>query len=105
VQAWLEQPTEELRQKVPVASVPLTAEEWLAQAIVWTGGSLAPDDTPEVPPPKSLCGIACATALQLHHAREQAPYPLKHTIDTGVELLESLSPVFAFVGLVATGES
>jgi hypothetical protein len=104
VQAWLEQPTEELRQKVPVASTPLTAEEWLAQAVLWTGGSLAPPDTPEVPPPQSLCGIACATALQLHHASGQAAYPLKHTIDTGVGLLESLSPIFASAGLVPSLE-
>jgi hypothetical protein len=95
VQAWLDQPTEELRQKVTVVPIPLTAEEWLTQAIAWTGGSLAPPDAPEVPPPQSLCGIACATALQMHHASGRSLFSLEHTIDTGVELLEKLSPSFA----------
>jgi hypothetical protein len=67
-EAWVRNPTEEHRRaamsraqatdmKSPVA--------WAAIAAFWSGGSLAPENLPEVPPAPHLIGCAVAGAVML----------------------------------------
>lgn len=89
VKAWLAQPDELHRQQVSLDGELLSPADWIAQAVIWTGGSLAPDDVPPVPPPRSLYGVACATAVQLHLASGRASYSLEQTIENGWKYFES----------------
>ncbi len=69
--SWLLEPTEPHRaacQKVLMTRSMQDSIDWLLQAIAWTGGSLAPADSPVVVPPEYLPAIAVATALQLDAA-------------------------------------
>lgn len=65
VEQWLANPTETQREIVAqeLTAQPNNAIDWLRQSVAWTGGSLAPANSPKVPPPESLCKVGCATAL------------------------------------------
>ncbi len=88
VQAWLAVPDEAHRREVQLTTELDSPADWIAQAVNWTGGSLAPDDAPPVPPSKSLCGIACATAIQLHLASGRASCSLEQVLDSGLKVLQ-----------------
>lgn len=49
------------RDELPVHS-PDNVTRWIAQAIIFSGGSLGPDDQPPIPPPAHLSGVAIMTA-------------------------------------------
>lgn len=89
VKAWLEQPDEQRRKQLSLDGELVSPADWIAQAVIWTGGSLAPDGVPAVAPPRSLYGVACATAVQLHLASGRSARTLEQTIDNGWKYVES----------------
>lgn len=67
VGSWLASPNEDSRLPVAAELTMLDAERpqyWLLQAIAWSGGSLGPSDTEDVPPPAHLFPLALSIA---HH--------------------------------------
>lgn len=65
-----------------------TAAAWAAAAAGWTSGSLAPDGSPEVPPPPNLAPQAVAVAITLALAIDspRAPQTQPACIQLGVEI-------------------
>jgi pSer/pThr/pTyr-binding forkhead associated (FHA) protein len=66
VNKWLEEPTEEHRREaMKLAEITEfeSAAGWVAGAVFWSGGSIAPPDLPEVPPDESLVAKAVTTSL------------------------------------------
>jgi hypothetical protein len=65
------------------------AYAWFAAAVGYTGGSLAPRDLEEVPPPPHLTALAIAGCLLLLAAKE--PETMAETsrkmIDTGLAMV------------------
>lgn len=66
VKLWLKGPDEKLR-RASMASAEAAEYEgpwaWLAAAVGYTGGSLAPENLPEVPPGPHLTAVAVAASL------------------------------------------
>ena len=55
-------------------------EAWAAVAAFWSGGSMAPEGQPEVPPADNLTGVAVAGAMMLaaaRHGPERGPERLQ----------------------------
>jgi len=70
---WVLEPGEDQRRAAEAAANETKYEgpgSWIAMAAVWSGGSLAPADAPEVPPDERLTGQALASALMIaaYHA-------------------------------------
>jgi Family of unknown function (DUF6931) len=67
-EAWVKEPTDENR-RAAMAKAQATAMDasaaWAAVAAFWSGGSMAPKDLPEVPPPPHLLGVAVSGAITL----------------------------------------
>ncbi len=67
-ETWVRKPTEEHR-RAALASAQATDRKspaaWAAMAAFWSGGSLAPENLPEVPAPPHLLGSAVAGAVML----------------------------------------
>ncbi len=65
---WVRRP-EEANRRAALAAAEATAyrtpEAWAAQAAGWSGGSLAPEGQPVVPPAEHLCGTAVIGAVRL----------------------------------------
>lgn len=89
---WISNPDEALRRAALDAAEALEfdgAYAWFAAAVGYTGGSLAPRDLEEVPPPQHLTAMAIAACLLLLSAKE--PETMAETsrkmIDTGLEMV------------------
>ena len=79
IEAWLRKPDEENR-CVAAEHLPLdlqTEQDWLVQAVVWTGGSMSPYKEQPVPPPNYLTQLACSTALRIATANSDKPRELQ----------------------------
>lgn len=94
VRGWLVQPDEPARQLISLDGEIISPADWIAQAVVWTGGSMAPEGVPPIPPPRTLYGIACATAVQLHLASGRAASSLAQIIENGLKIVERSHVVF-----------
>jgi hypothetical protein len=65
---WVRQPTEEHRRAAMARAQATDLKSpaaWAAVAAFWSGGSLAPENSPEVPAPPHLMGCAVAGAVML----------------------------------------
>ncbi len=96
INSWLKEPAEKYRRshekdlhhlgvKSPIA--------WLGQAIFWSGGSITPEDAPEVNPSPSLFGQAVSGAVQLAALVENAMHSDKlypQFIKLGIKLVEGM---------------
>ena len=74
VDRWSVTPTEDLRRDAEQIAEQIdgrTPAGWLAMAVFWSGGSLAPPECDPVPPPEHLTATGVAAALLL--AAAQAP--------------------------------
>ncbi|WP_039961751.1 DUF6931 family protein [Rhodopirellula europaea] len=71
--AWQTSGDEPDRRKVRdqlAVSSPDNVTRWIAQAIIFSGGSLGPDDQPPIPPPSHLSGVAIMTSHRWSVAAE-----------------------------------
>lgn len=67
-ESWVRKPTEEHRRaamSLAQATDLKSPAAWAAVAAFWSGGSLAPENSPEVPAPPHLLGSAVAGAVML----------------------------------------
>jgi hypothetical protein len=67
-EAWVRKPTEEHRRAAMSRAQATDLQSpaaWAAVAAFWSGGSLAPENLPEVPAPAHLIGCAVAGAVTL----------------------------------------
>lgn len=74
-EAWVRQRTDEARRKAMEAAQaagPVSPEAWAGVGAFWSGGSMAPEGQPVVPPPPHLCGTAVAGAVLLASVRGDA---------------------------------
>lgn len=74
-EAWVYKPTEENRRPTEKLAEEATYEQpaaWAAMAAFWSGGSMAPEGQPVVPPGEALTGKAAAGAVMLAAARGDA---------------------------------
>ena len=80
---WVRRPDEASRRAAMAAAQASGCrgpEAWAAVAAFWSGGSMAPEGQPEVPPADNLTGVAVAGALMLaatRHAPERGPARLE----------------------------
>ncbi len=67
-EAWVRKPTEENRRAAGLSAQATDLKSpaaWAAMAAFWSGGSLAPENLPEVAAPPQLLGSAVASAVML----------------------------------------
>jgi len=67
-EAWVRKPTEEHRRTAMSCAQATDLKSpaaWAAVAAFWSGGSLAPENLPEVPAPPQLLGSAVASAVMI----------------------------------------
>jgi hypothetical protein len=67
-EAWVRKPSDELRRSAMTCAQATdlkTPAAWAAVAAFWSGGSLAPENLPEVAAPPHLVGSAVASAVML----------------------------------------
>jgi hypothetical protein len=67
-EAWVYKPTEEHRRATEKSAEKATFEQpaaWAAMAAFWSGGSMAPEGQPAVPPAGDLTGKAASGAVML----------------------------------------
>jgi hypothetical protein len=80
---WVRKPEEASRRAAMTAAQASgcrSPEAWAAVGAFWSGGSMAPEGQPEVPPADNLTGVAVAGALLLasaRHAPERGPARLE----------------------------
>ena len=72
-EAWVRKPTEESLRRAAWAAAEKTEfrspEAWAATGAFWSGGSLAPEGLPAVPPGDHLTGLAISGAIVLASVR------------------------------------
>ncbi|MFT8247004.1 DUF6931 family protein [Roseomonas sp. BN140053] len=71
-EAWVRQPEEAQRRAAMAAAEKSgfrSAEAWAAVGAFWSGGSMAPPESPAVPPAEHLTGVAIAGAVTLAAVR------------------------------------
>ncbi|MCG8653638.1 MAG: hypothetical protein MI861_27620, partial [Pirellulales bacterium] len=94
IQQWIHSELESDRRNVQTrlaAQPPSPGLRWLAQAVVYSGGSLAPDGQPVVQPPAHLPAVAVLTAIRWAMQDESdRPAAMKRWIDSGREWLVDL---------------
>jgi hypothetical protein len=96
-QSWLIRPDEDQRraaQRAAEAGGYKTAGAWIAAAVAWSGGSLAPDGQPPVSPPPELCARAVAGAIGLSAAQSTAPPVLdcqRRFLQLGLDIVRDTS--------------
>jgi hypothetical protein len=93
-EAWVRDPEEERRREAldaALAADPASATTWLALAAGWSGGSMAPAETPPVPPPPHLTAKAVRAAILMAlarvGARERAQW-LRACVEAGIRFAE-----------------
>jgi hypothetical protein len=89
--AWLRKPEEEQRLPAHAASEAAgldSAAGCVALAVFWSGGSMAPPDSPAVPPPEHLCQhvVACAVQLAGRAYPERASQSYSQFLNLGREI-------------------
>lgn len=65
---WVFKPTDENRHKAHEAVESLENDSpihWSGMAVLWSGGSMAPPDAPNVPSASNMCGLAVSGAVML----------------------------------------
>lgn len=65
---WVFKPTDENRHLAHDAVGPLENDapiHWVGMAVLWSGGSMAPPDVPDVPTAPNMCGMAVSGAVML----------------------------------------
>jgi hypothetical protein len=89
---WISNPDETLRRAALDAAESIDFDgpyAWFAAAVGFSGGSLAPRDLDEVPPPQHLTAVAIAAYLVMMSVKD--PATMKETsrkmIDTGLEMV------------------
>ncbi|MFK0573524.1 DUF6931 family protein [Endozoicomonas sp.] len=96
IKSWLREPTDKHRRfheknlhslgvKSPVA--------WLGQALFWSGGSITPEDAPDVSPSPGLLGQAISGAVQLAGLVEDGSHSSKlypRFINLGIRVVEGM---------------
>ena len=71
-EAWVRRPQEEARRATMAAANATSfqhAEPWAAMGAFWSGGSMAPEGQPAVPPAEHLTGVAVAGAVMIASVR------------------------------------
>lgn len=90
--AWKASGDEMDRRKVRdqlAANCPGNVTRWMAQAVIFSGGSLGPDDQPPVPPPAHLSGVAILTAHRWSvAAKPDRDAAIQQWLQTGSILLQ-----------------
>jgi len=85
-EAWVRRPEEALRRaamQAAEAAAFRSAEAWAAVGAFWSGGSMAPEGQPVVPPAEHLTGVAVAGAVVLAAVRvrpERGPARLQRFV-------------------------
>jgi hypothetical protein len=79
-EAWVRKPTDEALRRAAMAAADKTgfqsAEAWAAMGAFWSGGSMAPEGAPAVPPAEHFTALAISGAVMLAAVRnrpERAP--------------------------------
>lgn len=98
-QQWIDEPTEEHRRAAQAAaeenefqSIPC----WVALAAFWSGGSLAPPDSPAVPPDERLTsqGVSAAMVMTATHGdATKSEEKYQQILKTGQAILGSAAPL------------
>lgn len=74
-EAWVRKPTEEALRRAAWAAAEKTEyrspEAWAAVGAFWSGGSMAPEGQPVVPPAEHLTGLAVSGAIVLASVRSR----------------------------------
>ena len=73
-EAWVRRPEEALRRAAMAAAEAArfrSTEAWAAVGAFWSGGSMAPEGQPAVPPPDHLTGVAVSGAVVLAAVRAE----------------------------------
>ena len=73
-EAWVRRPEEALRRTALGAAEAAkfrSTEAWAAVGAFWSGGSMAPEGQPAVPPPEHLTGVAVSGAVVLAAVRAE----------------------------------
>lgn len=92
VKRWLSSPDEALRREAMQTAETLGFEgpcAWLAAAIGFSGGSLAPEGQQDVPPAQHLTSVAIAAGLTelIYEDPEQAAETSRELIDAGLSMV------------------
>jgi Family of unknown function (DUF6931) len=91
-EAWVKEPSDENRRSAmerAQATAMDAAAAWAAIAAFWSGGSMAPKDLPEVPPPPHLLGVAVSGAVTLAAVQpdpQQADEKRQRFVAAGVDI-------------------
>lgn len=97
-EAWVQDACDEKRRAAMDVAEALgfdTAQAWTAVAAFWAEGSMAPPDSPEVPPGEELVGHAAAGAAGLaavEREPEKASEKRRSFIELGVEVSNGTAP-------------
>jgi len=88
--AWLRDPSDALRRAAFDTALPLPPEspaKICATAVFFSGGSLGPEDTPSLPPPKTGTGqLAAAGILHCVYSATDPPLALAEALALGSEI-------------------
>jgi len=91
-EAWVRRPDETTRRAAMTAAEAAafrSAEAWAAVGAFWSGGSMAPEGQPVVPPAEHLTGVAVAGAVVLAAVRvapERGPQRLQRFLGSAREI-------------------
>lgn len=91
-EAWVRRPQEEARRAASAAANATSfqqAEPWAAMGAFWSGGSMAPEGQPAVPPADHLTGVAVAGAVMIASVRlkpQNAPARLQRFIASAQDI-------------------
>lgn len=90
---WVRRSTDDAARRAAMDAVQKTgmqtAESWTGVAAFWSGGSMAPDGQPNVPPAPHLCGTAIAGSVLLASVRgdpSQQPARLSRFLDSAQDI-------------------
>jgi len=91
-EAWVRKPEEEFRRAAMAAAEAAgfrSPEAWAAVGAFWSGGSMAPQGQPVVPPADHLTGVAVAGSVSLaavRRAPEKAEATLGRFVQSGLDI-------------------
>ena len=92
-EAWVRKPSDEPTRRAAMAAAEKTGfkspEAWAAVGAFWSGGSMAPESAPPVPPADHFTGLAVSGAVVLAAVRikpERAPQRLGRFLDAAREI-------------------
>lgn len=109
IRGWIDDVREENRMEVEKelrSKQPTNFAKWIGQAIVFSGGSLAPPDQPVIRPPSHLCGLAILTAHRWAVANQpDQSAAIEASIDLGRAMLARIHPATEDVADAARSET